>query len=136
MVLVLEKKFLEGTWWIYGLTLAATQLVLWIMLGRKLNPSFDIWQGISLSRIVLGTFFGFIVFPFIVGRLGMKRLFWASLVGIALGDAAYFLLASIESARAVNLLPFTAFIQLAALFILVGLVIELGHYVYQKVIEE
>ncbi len=135
MVLVLEKKFLEGAWWKYGLTLVAAKLMLWSALALHWDPGSGwlklFWQG----RFVAGCFAVAAFLPFVVGRLQLRRLFWSSLVGFLLGEAAYLLLVFGQFGRKIPLLPFIAFLQVYMTCFGLGLIVELGRYVYLKLTE-
>ncbi len=138
MVLVVDKKFLEGVWWKYALTLAGLQIFCWVLLGYKLQPTYSLSGIISSGPLVPSTFVFFAFLPFVLGRLQLKTLWWCGLIGFALGDAAYFLLALHEPTRRLSggLLPFISFAQLNVSLLSLGIVIELGRYVYKKVFEE
>ena len=137
MVLVVPKKPLEGVWWKYALGLAAFQQLCWYLLGFKLNSDFSVLLTLQTSYIVYGVFIVGAVLPFVVGRLGFTRFMWASFIGYIVGNGAYFMLALFEPARQLNgLLPFISFAQIATTFVSLGVLIELGHYVYRKVIIE
>ena len=134
-MLEIEKKFLEGRWWKYGTGLAAAHLFLWILLGYKLNPGFSLVFLIKYSYVIYSIFILSAFLPFIFGRLQLKRLMWFALVGYLFGNVAYFLLALYEPTRRFALLPFVSFLQFVTAGISLGVVVELGRYVYLKVFE-
>ncbi len=137
MVLVLDKKPMQGRWWKYGLAVAAGMLLLWVLLGFKLNPDFDVLMAAKTGYVVYGTFIAAAFFPFGMARLGLKRLYAAALIGFCIGAAAYVLMASYEPIRLLNpILPFVGFVQISSTCVLIGLLIEFGRYVYLKVVEE
>jgi hypothetical protein len=135
MVLVIEKKFLEGTWWKYGLALAAGKLALWVALVFHRNPDFSAAQILQQYWLFYGTFAVSAFLPFVVGRLQMRRLFWCALSGFFIAEAAYLFLIFVGFGARFNLLPFIAYMQLYVTFFSLGLVIELGRFVYMKVME-
>jgi len=134
-----EKKKLPkpmtGTWWKYGLALAALQLGLWLLLGYRLNPELDLVFVFSMGSAVYGMFILMSFLPFIFARIGLTRLMWFTLTGLLLGVAAYYLLALFEPTRRFNLLPFMAYLQLSFAGLSLGVVWELGRYVFRKVRE-
>lgn len=134
-MLEIEKKYLEGNWWKYGAGLAAMQLFLWILLGYKLNPGFSLLFLIKYSYVVYGIFILTAFLPFVFGRLQLKRLMWFALAGYFFGHVAYFLLALYEPTRRLALLPFASFLQFMTTGISLGIVVELGRYVYIKVFQ-
>lgn len=137
MVLVVEKKFLEGVWWKYGLGLFAFQMLCWFLLGFKLQVSFNILLALKNGVFIWVGWLLFSNLPFVLGRLGLRRLFWFGFIGFIVGDLAYFLLALYEPIRQLNsLLPFIGFAQMNTSFLSLGIVIELGGYVYRKVFNE
>lgn len=135
MVLVLEKKFLEGDWWKYGLALAIGKIALWIALAYRWQPDLDWGIVLRQSNVVFLCFFAAAFLPFVAGRLQLRRLFWFALVGFFLAEAAYLFLIFAKFGRVMNLLPFIAFMQLYATCFGLGLVVELGRYAYRKLIE-
>lgn len=135
MVLVLEEKFLERTWWRYALALFGVQMLCWFLLGYRINPQLDIRHILGSGGMIYGTFFVAAFLPFVVGRLQLRRLFWFGLVGFAVADVGYFTLALFEAVRRLNLLPFISFVQLYVTFFGLGIVIEFGRYVYHKLTE-
>ncbi len=88
------------------------------------------------SYAVYGAFIIAAFLPFIFGRLGLKRLMWATIVGWVLAGAGYFLLILFEPTRRVALLPFTSYLQLYSSAASIGIVLELGRIVWIKVFEE
>lgn len=135
MVLVVEKKFLEDHWWKYGLALFLLQLVFWVLLGYKINPTFSLWPALIDSRELLGLFLAMAFLPFVAGRLQLRRLFWFGFVGFFLGLAAYYTLSLLGTGERFNLLPFIGFMQVYVSCFGLGLVIELGAYVFRKLSE-
>ena len=135
MVLVLEEKFLERTWWKYGLAVFGVQMLCWLLLGYKINPQIDLLFVLRTGAMVYGTFFVAAFLPFAVGRLQLRRLFWFGLVGFAIADIGYFMLALFEPVRRLNLLPFISFVQIYVTFFGLGVILELGRYVYHKLTE-
>jgi hypothetical protein len=135
MVLVLEEKFLERNWWKYASGLAAVQILLWILLAKRYDPSTGILWMFRTGLFVWMTFAVAAFVPFVLGRLQLKHLFGWALAGYGLGAAAYFVLGLMPATRLVNLLPFAAFLQLFLVATGIGLVIEFGLYVYRKVLE-
>ncbi len=135
MVLVLEKKFLEGAWWQYGLTLGFAKLALWLSLAYRWQPDLDWGLMLRQSNLVFISFFVAAFLPFVVGRLQMRRLFWFSLAGFFLAEAAYLFLVLAKFGHAMNLLPFVAFMQVYVLCFGLGVVVELGRYAYLKLME-
>lgn len=136
MVLVLDKKPLEGTWWKWGAGLAAAHLVAWIAVGYFLHDDITIWGLISRSYVVYGVFVAAAFTPFALGRLGLIRAMWTGVAGWALAAASYFLLVLFEPTRRIPLLPFSSFLQIFSSILVIGLVIELGRYVWRKVVNE
>jgi hypothetical protein len=137
MVLVLDKKPFEKSWWKFGLGLSAAQMVLWCLFGFRVIPAFDLLHELQSGYFAYVSFIIFAFLPFAAARLGLKRLYWCSLAGYILADAAYFLLAAYEPVRRLNpVLPAIGFVQLAMMLFMVGLVVEFGRYVYKKVVEE
>lgn len=135
MVLVIEKKFLEGTWWKYGLTLVVAKLGLWTALGYHWDPGMNLFQFFQTSSFVACVFAGTAFLPFAAGRLQLRRLFWFGLVGFFLAEAAYMYLALMRFGARVPLLPFIAYLQLYVTCFGLGVVIELGRFVYLKLAE-
>ena len=135
MVLVLEKKFLEGVWWQYGLALGIAKLVLWISLAYRWQPDLDWGALLRQSNLVFICFFVDAFLTFVYGRLQLRRLFWFSLSGFFLAEAGYLFLVFAKFGRVMNLLPFVAFMQLYVTFVGLGLVVELGRYAYLKLTE-
>lgn len=135
MVLVLEKKFLEGTWWKYGLALAFAKLGLWIALAYHWDPGWNLFQLLRISTFVLGVFFVTAFLPFAAGRLQLRRLFWFGLVGFFLAEIAYMYLALMRFGAHVPLLPFIAYLQLYVTCFGLGAVVEIGRFVYLKLAE-
>jgi hypothetical protein len=132
-MLEIEKKYLEGRWWKYAAGVATAHLFLWVLLGYKLNPGFSLIILIKYGYVVLGIFILTAFLPFIFGRLQLKRLMWFALAGYLFGNVAYFLLALYEPTRRLALLPFASFLQFVTAGITLGVVVELGRYVYIKV---
>ena len=135
MVLVVDKKFLEDTWWKYGLTLALGKLVLWISLAYRWQPDLDWGALFRYSWFVAACFAVAAFLPFVAGRLQLRSLFWCLLVGFFLSEAAYLFLIFAKFGRVMNLLPFIAFLQLYITCFGLGVVIELGRYAYRKLME-
>ena len=137
MVLVLDKPFLLGRWWKYPLAISVFQLLCWLLLIYKVNGSIDILSSLVFGAAGWVTWTALVFLPFALGRIGLRSLFWCGLIGFVLGDLAYFFLALFEPTRRVNaLLPFLAFIQVDIMLLSLGIVIELGRYVYRKVYQE
>lgn len=135
MVLVVEKKFLEEDWWKYGLALALLQTFCWILLGLKLNPVYDIWVTLRGSYFVYGGFWLMAFLPFVVGRLQLRRLFWFGFIGYLLSLVAYYTLSLMKVGESYNLLPFIAFLQVYTTCFGLGVIVELGRYVFRKLEE-
>lgn len=135
MVLVIERKFLEGKWWKYGLTLVAAKHALWFALAYHWNPGLDLRVAFQRSNLFL-SFFALTAFlPFVAGRLQLRRLFWFSLSGFLLAEAAYVFLILAQFGQRFALLPFIAYMQLYATCFSLGVVVELGRYAYLKLTE-
>lgn len=124
---------LERRWWKYALGLVVLQLLLWVLLGYKLNPALDLGVVLRQGYLVYLTFIAAAILPFLAGRFQMRILMWFGLAGFVLADLAYFLLGLFEPARRMNLLPYAAFFQLYVTCFGLGVVFELGRYVYRKV---
>ncbi len=135
MVLVLDAKFLEGVWWKYGLTLGIAKLGLWLALAYRWQPDLDWGLLLTQSSLVYICFFAAAFLPFVAGRLQMRLLFWFGLVGFFLAEAAYLFLVLAKFGRVMNLLPFVAFMQLFVTCFGLGVVVELGRYAYNKLME-
>lgn len=135
MVLVVEKKFLEGEWWKYPTALFLLQMLFWNLLGFRLNPDFAVVSAVRGSAFVVGAFLTTAFLPFIAGRLQMKRLFWFGFAGFLLGLAAYYTLSLMRVGLRFNLLPFIAFMQLYVSCFGLGVVVEFGRFVYLKLKE-
>ena len=136
MVLVIEKKFLEGTWWKYGLALAAAKLGLWIALAYHWNPDLSLAQLLRQDTLAFMLAFVLAAFlPFAAGRLQLRRLFWCSLAGFFIAEAAYLFMILVGFGARFNLLPFIAYLQLYVTAFSLGLVVELGRFVYLKLME-
>ncbi len=135
MVLVLERKFLEGVWWKYGLMLGIAKLCLWLALAYRWQPDLDWGLLFAQSHLVFLSFFAAAFLPFAAGRLQWRALFWFGLCGFFLAEAAYLFLVLAKFGRAVNLLPFIAFMQLFVTCFGLGIVVELGRYAYDKLVE-
>lgn len=135
MVLVVEKKFLEGVWWKYGLALGVAKVFFWLMLAYHWQPDLDLWLLLMRSNLVFLCFFVAAFLPFAAGRLNLRRLFWFSLIGFFVAEAAYLFLVFAKVGRLSNLLPFIAFMQLYATAFGLGTVVELGIYAYRKLTE-
>src|SRR5437868_3423965 len=99
MVLVIEKKFLEGAWWRYGLALAFGKLVLWVSLAYHTQASFS-WAMFWSSRLVLVSFLVAAFLPFAIGRLQLRIMFWFALTGFFLGEGIYLFLILTKIGRA------------------------------------
>ena len=138
MQIVFEKKFLEKVWWKYGLGLGAAQIFGWVMLGYVLQGKIDIVDDFTRGQMVWTGWLVFSMMPFAMGRLGLRRMFWCGIIGFALGDLAYVLLAFFTPIRVMigGLLPFIAFSQINVGFLTFGGIIEFGRYVYRRVFEE
>jgi hypothetical protein len=135
MVLVIEKKFLEGVWWKYGLALAAAKIGMWVALGYHWEPGMDL-LGLFRQGVPVWTMFAFCAFlPFALGRLQLRRLFWFALVGFFVAETAYLFLALARFGSVLPLLPLIAFLQLYVTFFSLGVVWELGRYAYLKLTE-
>jgi hypothetical protein len=132
MELIVEKKFLEGTWWKYGLLLVAAKLALWVALAYHWNPQLDWNLTIHGASIVYSTFAVTAFLPFVFGRLQMRRLFWFSLAGFFAGEAAYLFLGLARFGTVINLLPFIAYMQLYASLFGLGLIAETGRFAWVK----
>lgn len=135
MQLETERKFLEGTWWIWPLGLFLLHLLFWALLGWRLNPAFSFWSGLWASRQIMSMFLAAAFLPFIAARFGLKRLFWAGVVGLALGFATYYGLSLLGFGSKYSLLPFISFMQMYISCIGLGVVVEFGRYVFRKVTE-
>jgi hypothetical protein len=136
MVLVIDPKPLEGRWWKFGAGLATAQLILWTLLGFKLNPDYDLLWALRVGYFVYGTFIVAAFLPFALGRIGLKRAMWGGAVGYIAAAIAYFLLGSFATVRQINaLLPYAVFFQLCVTGLGIGLVVEFGRYVYLKLTE-
>ena len=135
MVLVIEKKFLEGTWWKYGLALVIAKLSLWIALAYHWNPELDLGTLVQRGGFVIACFTVTAFLPFAAGRLQLRRLFWFSLTGFLLGETAYLFLVLAHFGQRFELLPLIAYLQLYTTCFGLGLIVELGRYVYLKLTE-
>lgn len=135
MVLVIERKFLEGTWWKYGLTLVVAKLGLWVALGYHWDPNLDLVQLFQQSLVVWAMFAVTAFLPFAAGRLQLRRLFWFGLVGFFIAEAAYLFLALERFGTRLPLLPFIAYLQLYTTCFSLGIVWELGRFAYVKLTE-
>ncbi|MEK7545946.1 MAG: hypothetical protein AAB554_02610 [Patescibacteria group bacterium] len=135
MALVVEKKFLEGDWWKYPLSLFMLHLFFWILLAYRNNPEFTLWRGMLVSYQVLGTFLAAAFLPFIAGRLQMRRLFWFGFIGFLLGLAGYYALSLLGMGNRFSLLPFIGFMQLYVSCFGLGVIVEFGRYVFRKLSE-
>ncbi|HJV33412.1 MAG TPA: hypothetical protein VJ694_05285 [Patescibacteria group bacterium] len=135
MVLVIEKKFLEGTWWKYGLVMVAAKLAMWTALGYHWDPGMDLIALFRQSGFVVTVFAVTAFLPFAAGRLQMRRLFWFGLVGFLISESAYLFLALERFGAAVPLLPFIAYLQLYVTSFGLGVVVEFGRFVYLKLAE-
>ncbi len=135
MVLVLDKKFLEGVWWKYGLALGFAKLVLWLTLAYRWQPDLDWGLLLRQATLVYTCFFAAAFLPFAAGRLQLRRVFWFALTGFFLAEAAYLFLVLAKFGRVMNLLPFIAFMQLYVTCLGLGVIVELGRYAYLKLME-
>ncbi len=135
MELVIEKKFLEGTWWKYGLALVAAKLGLWTALGFHWDPGMNVFQLFIGSWFVVSLFAVTAFLPFVMGRLQLRRLFWFGLTGFFLAEAAYMYLALLRFGARIPLLPLIAYLQLYVTCFALGIVVETGRYVYLKLAE-
>jgi hypothetical protein len=135
MVLVIEKKFLEGTWWKYGLAMVAAKLGLWVALAYHWDPGQDPIALFRLSWFVMTVFAVTAFLPFAAGRLQLRRLFWFSLVGFFIAETAYLFLALARFGSIVPLLPFVAYLQFYVTCFGLGVVVEFGRFVYLKLAE-
>jgi len=133
MELEIEKTFLEGTWWKYGLALVVAKLALWIALAYHWTPDLDWGLLLRNSGLIYGTFIVTAFLPFVAGRLQLRRLFWSSLIGFFLAETAYLFLALGGFGHVFELLPFVSYLQLYSTLFGLGVVIELGSFVYRKV---
>jgi hypothetical protein len=136
-MLVIDKKFLEGAWWKYGLLLGLAQVTLWMLFGYRFGKDFSAWSALATGYYVYGGFLIFAMLPFVAGRLQFKAAMWFALVGDLLGLAGYYVLGTNRAVISLYyLLPFVAFLQFSFLGLSLGVVIEFGRYVYHKVFEE
>lgn len=132
MVLVVDKKFLEGEWWRYALAIFLLQVFFWVLLGFKLNPDFELPGALIDSRIVIGAFFVATYLPFIAGRLQMRKLFWFAFVGLILSIFSYYALSLAGAGSRFSLLPFIGFLQVYVSCFGLGVIVEFGRYVFRK----
>jgi len=130
---VVIQRPLTGVWWKYGLGFALLQFSLWILLGYRNIPGYDVLNSIKVSYVVYGSFSFMIFLPFIFGRIGKTALMKFSLGGLILGLIVYWLYSFFGPARSMGLLPFFSFLQLAISGIFLGIVWELGKYVFNKI---
>ena len=135
MELVVEKKFLEGTWWKYGLLLAGAKLSLWVALVYHWNPQVDWGAQLGPARVVYLSFIAAAFLPFVAGRLQLRTLFWFALVGFFFGEAAYLFLDLAQFGARFNLLPYVSFMQLYVTAFGLGAIVETGRYVFRKLAE-
>lgn len=135
MVLVVEKKFLEGSWWAYPLALFLFHLLFWVLLGYKINPDFSLPGAFIISRTVLGGFLFAAFLPFIAGRLQLRKLFWFGFVGFLISLATYYALSLLGAGRRFSLLPFVGFMQVYVSCFGLGVIVEFGRYVLRKLEE-
>ena len=135
MVLVVEKKFLEGEWWKYATALFLTQAFFWVLLGYRMNPNFTLLAAVQKSYFVYVSFLLTAFLPFIAGRLQFRKLFWFGFVGFVLAAAAYYALSLMKVGERFNLLPYIAFMQVFVACFSLGLLIEFGGYVFRKLAE-
>ena len=135
MALVVEKKFLEAEWWKYATALFLLHILFWILLGYKINPTFTLKDALLNGQWVMSAFLVMAFLPFLAGRLQMRRLFWFGFVGFLLGAAAYHTLALLGLGKRFSLLPLIGFLQVYASCFGIGLIVELGGYVYRKLSE-
>jgi hypothetical protein len=135
MELVIEKKFLEGSWWKYGLALVIAKLALWVALGFHWDPGLDVIRLFQVSWFVVSVFAFTAFLPFVAGRLQLRRMFWFGLCGFFLAETAYMFLALERFGARIPLLPFIAYLQLYSTVFGFGIVVETGRFVYLKLAE-
>lgn len=135
MVLVIEKKFLEGVWWKYGLALVAAKIGLWVALGYHWDPGLNVFQLFQQSGFVAFVFAFTAFLPFAAGRLQLRSLFWFGLIGFFIAEGAYLFLALQRFGTHLPLLPFIAYLQLYVTSFSIGIVWELGRFAYVKFTE-
>ena len=135
MVLVVEKKFLEGEWWKYALALFLLQVFFWVLMGYKINPNFELPGAFFVGVRLLTAFLVMASVPFIAGRLQLRSIFWFGLAGFLLGAAAYHGLSLFGAGRRFSLLPFIGFLQIYVSCFGLGVVVEFGRYVLKKLEE-
>lgn len=135
MVLVIEKKFLEGSWWKYGLAVVLAKLGVWIALGYHWNPDLNLFELLRVSTVVIIVFAVTAFLPFVVGRLQLRRLFWFSLVGFFIAETAYMYMALMRFGSLIPLLPFIAYLQLYISCFGLGVIVEMGRFVFLKLAE-
>ena len=135
MVLVVEKKFLEEDWWKYALAIFLLQLLFWILLGYKINPTFTLKDAALNGRWIMGIFLFCALLPFTAGRLQLRSLFWFVFVGYLLSSSAYFTLALLGVGKTNPLLPIVGFLQVFVSCFGLGLIVELGRHVFRKLFE-
>lgn len=127
---------LKGVWWKYGLVFAGLQLAAWaLLIASRRNPDVDLMFVLTYSRTIYASFIIAGFAPFVFGRLGLSRLMKWTAAGVLLGLVSYYLLSLYEPTSRLNLLPFTAFLQLSAAGFMIGAVWELGRYVFSKLKE-
>lgn len=135
MVLVVEKKFLETDWWKYATAIFLLHLLFWVLLGYKINPIFTFWKALQSGYVLLSMFLIACFLPFVAARLQFKRMFWFAFTGLLLGLVAYYALSLLGIGRLYSLLPFISFMQLYVSCFGLGLIVELGGYVFRKLSE-
>jgi hypothetical protein len=139
MVLVIEKKNMEGVWWKYGVMLPILQIVPWILVGYKFNPGLDLRRYFTVGAPELVIFFAAGFLPFMFARLGWHTLKWFTLAGFVVAGVSYFFLLLFEPLRYLPnfaYLPSAAYTQFYTILGLIGALIQFGGYVFRKVFEE
>lgn len=135
MEIVVEKKFLERSWWKYGLALVVAQLALWVALGFHWDPGMDVLRLFRISWLVSCVFAFTAFLPFVAGRLQLRQMFWFGLSGFLIAESAYMFLALGRFGARIPLLPFIAYLQLYSTVFGLGIVVETGRFVYLKLVD-
>ena len=131
-----NPKPLQGRWWKYGLVFAVVQVAPWLLLVYARNPGITVNRIITNNESIYGSFIFFGFLPFILARLGLKRMMWFVIVGVILGMGAYYLLVFFEPAIRVSiLLPWISYLQLAFAGLSLGFLWEFGRWVFRKLKE-